>query len=155
SLLVPEIDPNSIERRLDACGARGGCDPRTGKGQLCLAAAPRHVDVEGEVTGPKCDTPGARIGCQNPLEVGEPTRRLDDRDQIDCLGCQVSLALQLYKEPIDRGECGRIFDLWQDDSIEPRTDDLDEIAVTKLGVGSVDPNIEERLARLRQRRSDG
>jgi hypothetical protein len=68
---------------------------RAGKGQLCLGAAPRHVHVEGKITGAKRDMPDTGAGCQDHVEVGETTRRLDDRDQIDGPGCQLLLALQL------------------------------------------------------------
>ena len=61
-LLVREIDPDRVERRLDAGGARRGGDPRAGKAQLCLGAAPRHVHVEGKITGAECDASDARAG---------------------------------------------------------------------------------------------
>ena len=99
--------------------------------------------------------PDACAGCEDHVEVGEPTRRLDDRDKIDGPGCRVSLAFQLRQEPIDRGERGRAFDLWQHDPFEPRADDCNEVAVAELGVGGIYPNIEERLARQRQRRGHG
>src|SRR6185437_2929710 len=81
--------------------------------------------------------------------VGETTRRLDDRDQIDSPEYKALLALQLRQEPVDRGERSGAFDLWQDDPVEPRADDCNEVAVAELGVGGIDPNIEERLARQR------
>jgi hypothetical protein len=56
----------------------------------------------------------------------------------------------LRQEPIDRGKRGSAFDLWEDDPVEAGADDRDEITVAELGVGGVDPNIEERLARKRQ-----
>jgi hypothetical protein len=99
--------------------------------------------------------PDPRAGCEDPVEVGEPTRRLDDRDQIDGAGDQVLLALQLRQQPIDRGERSGIFDLWQDDPVEARAGDRNEVAVAELGVGGIYPNIEERLARQRQRRRYG
>jgi hypothetical protein len=55
----------------------------------------------------------------------------------------------------DRGERGRAFDLWQHDPVDPRADDCNEVAVAELGVGGIYPNIEERLARQRQRRGHG
>jgi len=61
-----------------------------------------------------------------------------------------SWALQLRQEPIDRGECGCAFDLWQHDSVEAWASDRNEVAVAELGIGRVDPNIEERLAWPRQ-----
>jgi len=103
ALLVREIDPNRIERSLDAGSTRGGGDPRASKAQLGLGAAPRHVHVEGKITGAERDMPNARAGCKDPVEVGEATRCLDDRDQIDRPRGQVLLALQLRQEPIDRG----------------------------------------------------
>ena len=68
---------------------------------------------------------------------------------------QVLLAFQLREQPIDRGERGGTFDLWQDDPVEPRADDRDEVAIAELGVGGVDPNIEEGSARPRQCRRHG
>ena len=44
--------------------------------------------------------------------------------------------------------------LWQHDPVDPWADDCNEVAVAELGVGGIDPNIEERLARQRQRRDD-
>jgi len=82
-LFVSQIDPNRVERRLDSGGARGGGDPCPGKGQLSFSAAPRHVYVEGKITGTKGGMPNACTGGQDYVEVGETTRRLDDRDQID------------------------------------------------------------------------
>ena len=75
--------------------ARGGGDPRTGKGQLSFSAAPRHVHIEGKITGTKGGAPNACIGGQDHVEVGETSRRLDDRDQIDTPGYQALLAFQL------------------------------------------------------------
>jgi len=97
----------------------------------------------------------ARTGCEDPVEVGEATRRLDDRDQIDCPGSQALLVFQLRQEPIDRGERGGAFDFWQDDPVEARADDRDEVAVAELGVCGIDPNVKERLPRQRQRRRYG
>jgi len=87
ALLVREIDPNRIERSLDAGSARGGGDPRASKAQLGLGAAPRHVHVEGKITGAKRDMPDARARREDHVEFAEATRRLDDRDQIDGPGC--------------------------------------------------------------------
>jgi hypothetical protein len=97
----------------------------------------------------------ARTGCQDPVEVGETTRRLDDRDQIDCPGRQLLFTFQLRQQPIDRGERGSPFDLWQDDPVEARTHDRNQVAVAELGVGGIDPNIEERSPRQCQHRGHG
>ena len=83
--------------------ARDAVAIRAGKGQLCLGAAPRHVHVEGKITGAKRDMSNARAGGKDPIEVGEAARRLDDRDQIDRPRRQVLLLLQLGQEPTDRG----------------------------------------------------
>ena len=83
--------------------ARGGGDPCASKAQLGLGAAPRHVHVEGKITSAKRDMSNARAGCKDPVEVGEATRCLDDRDQIDRPVYQSLLAFQLRQEPIDRG----------------------------------------------------
>ena len=61
--------------------------------------------------------PNACTGGQDYVEVGETTRRLDDRDQIDGPRYQVLLAFQLREQPIDRGERGGTFDFWQDDPV--------------------------------------
>ena len=153
-LLVRQIDPNRVERRLDAGGARRGDDPGAGIGQLRLVAAPRHVHVEREITGAEGDTPDAGAGREDRVEVGEATRRLDDRDQIDRARRQPLLAFELRQQPVDRGERGGAFDLWQDDAVEPGPDDRDQVAVAELGVDRIDANIEERSARARQRRDD-
>src|SRR6516225_9252358 len=97
--------------------ARGGGYPRAGKGQLSFSAAPRHVHVEGKIAGTKGGMPNACTSGQDYVEVGQTTRRLDDRDQTDGPRCQVLLAFQLREQPIDRGERGGTFDLWQDDPV--------------------------------------
>jgi len=83
--------------------AREAVAIRADKAQLCLGAAPSHVHVERKIAGAKRDMPNARGRCKDPVDVGEATRCLDNRDQVDRPGRQVLLALQLRQEPIDRG----------------------------------------------------
>src|SRR6185369_6775765 len=66
-----------------------------------------------------------------------------------------TFTLDLPQYPIDRRERCRAFHLGQDDAVEPRSHDRDQIAVTELRIGGVDADIQKSGARLRQRRGDG
>ena len=66
---VLQIDPDRVERRLDAGGARRGDDLGAGKGQLGLVAVPRHVDVEREIAGAERDALDAGAGGEDRVEV--------------------------------------------------------------------------------------
>jgi len=127
---------------------------RAGIGQLCFGPAPRHIDVERKIAGAERDMPDPRVGCEDRVEVPEAARRLDDRDQIDRARYQAVLALQLRQKPIDRGESSSAFNLWQDDAIEAGADDRDKVAVAELGFSGIDPNIDERPPRKRERCDD-
>ncbi len=89
--------------------------------------------------------PGA--GAEDRVDPGKAARGLDDRDQVDRPRRQSVLAFELARQPFDRGQPGGGFDLWQNDAVEPATDDRHQVAVAEFGVERVDPDIERRPPR--------
>ena len=76
TVAVGQIDPDRIQRRLDARRARRRDDRGAGVGQLRLAAAPHHVDVEGEVA--ERDASTKKTQSQGDVALSGPRPRSPD-----------------------------------------------------------------------------
>jgi hypothetical protein len=63
-------------------------------------------------------------------------------------------SIELRQQPIDRREPGCAFHLRQDDAVETKSNDRQQVAIAELGVDGVDANIEKPLAWARHRRDD-
>jgi len=121
------------------------------RSQLRFAAAPDHVDVEREIAGAERDAPDPRAGSKDRAEPIKPLCGFDNRDQVYAAHGQAALAFELRQQPVDRGEPGGGFDLWQDDPVNTGKRDREQVAVAELGIDGVDPDIQETAPRTRER----
>ena len=144
------MHPYCIDRRFEAGGAGRHGHLRPGMLQLALAPRPLPVHVERVVAGAERHALHPRAGGGDGPRVGHPLSGLDDRDDVDASERQAALTLEGAHQPVEGHDLLAALGHRQDDAVESGTGHCHCIAITKLGVEGVDPNVGTAFARSLQ-----